>query len=248
MPFRYPVALELTGRPCVVIGGDATAEGKVRALMEAGATVVVLATTHTPGLEDLGRRGELWLAGRPYQPGDLDGAFLVVCCDPALNDAVYAEADAHGVLCNAVDDVGACHFAVPSIVRRGDLLVAVSTGGQSPALAKRLRRRLSATFGWEYEALVGIFGAIRAVALTRRTVDFATWAKRWEAAVAEEDALVVLVREGRLDEVRARVWAHLDGRAGAAGCDDERGDDLVAPPEVGAWPEPGSCGVSDRSV
>lgn len=211
MPFRYPVALELSGRRGVVVGGDGVAEGRARGLLEAGAAVAVVAAEVTPGLADLGRRSELEIIPRPYRAGDLDGAFLVVSCEPARNAEVYADADAAGVLCNAVDDTAQCHFAMPSIVRRGDLIVAVSTGGRSPALAKRLRRQLSARYGWEYEALVEMLGTIRTAALGARTGDFATWADRWSAVLDEEDELVGLIRQGRLEEVAARVWAHLEG-------------------------------------
>src|SRR5581483_9376925 len=148
MPFRYPVALELSGRRCVVTGGGREAEGKARALLEAEADVVVIAPRISDGLADLLRRG------------DLADAFLVIAADSdrATRAAVFAEAEAERVLCNAVDDVEHCHFAVPSIVRRGELLLAISTGGRAPALARRLRRRLSDELGWEWEALVDVLG------------------------------------------------------------------------------------------
>lgn len=195
------------------MGGGPTAEAKARALLEAEATVVVVAPEFTLGLNDLSRRAELTLVARRYRDGDLEGAFLVVAAggDRAQNQAVFAEAEARRVLCNAVDDVAHCHFAVPSIVRRGELLVTISTGGRSPALAKQLRRRLTGELGWEYEALVDILGEVRAQALRTRSVDFTTWARRWEAAVADEDDLVRLIAAGRLDELRARVRAHLEG-------------------------------------
>ncbi len=211
MPFRYPVALELTGRRCVVTGGGTEAERKARALLEAEADVVVIAPTVTDGLGDLVRRGELTHIPRPYERGDLAGAFLVIAADGdhAIRAEVFAEAEAERVLCNAVDDVEHCHFAVPSIVRRGELLVAISTGGRAPALAKRLRRRLTAELGWEWEALVDVLGEVRAETLPQRTVDFATWAARWRGVLEGEDELLELLAEGRIEEVRARVRAEL---------------------------------------
>ena len=211
MPFRYPVALELTGRRCVVTGGGTEAERKARALLEAEADVVVIAPTVTDGLGDLVRRGELTHIPRPYERGDLAGAFLVITADGdhAIRAEVFAEAEAERVLCNAVDDVEHCHFAVPSIVRRGELLVAISTGGRAPALAKRLRRRLTAELGWEWEALVDVLGEVRAETLPQRTVDFATWAARWRGVLEGEDELLELLAEGRIEEVRARVRAEL---------------------------------------
>jgi siroheme synthase-like protein len=208
MPFRYPVALELSGRRCVVVGGGGEAERKARALLEAEADVVVIAPAVTDGLGDLIRRGELTHVTRSYERGDLAGAFLVIAAagDRAV---VFAEAEAERVLCNAVDDVEHCHFAVPSIVRRGELLLAISTGGRAPALAKRLRRRLTAELGWEWEALVDVLGEVRAETLPVRTVDFATWADRWRAVLDREDELLGLLAEGRIEEVRTRVRAQL---------------------------------------
>jgi precorrin-2 dehydrogenase len=213
MPFRYPVALELSGRRCVVTGGGPEAERKCRALLEAEAVVVVIAPVITPGLGDLVRRGEVTHIARNYGPGDLTGAFLAFAttADRAARAAVFAEAEAERVLCNAVDDVEHCHFAVPSIVRRGELLLAVSTGGRAPALAKRLRRRLTAEFGWEWAALVDVLGAVRAETLPHRTVDFPTWAARWRGVLEREDELLALLAEGRVDEARHRVRAAVTG-------------------------------------
>jgi precorrin-2 dehydrogenase/sirohydrochlorin ferrochelatase len=220
MPFRYPVALELSGRRCVVTGGGREAEGKARALLEAEADVVVIAPRLSDGLAELARRGEITQIPRRYQPGDLAGAFLVITTDSdrGVRAAVFAEADAERVLCNAVDDIEHCHFAVPSIVRRGELLLAISTGGRAPALAKRLRRRLSEQFGWQWEALVDVLGEVRADALSARTVDFTTWAARWSAVLDREDELLELLEEGRIDEVRTRVYAALNAATTSAHC------------------------------
>jgi precorrin-2 dehydrogenase / sirohydrochlorin ferrochelatase len=217
MPFRFPVALELSGRRCVVVGGGTEAERKARALLEADASVTVVAPEVTPGLSALARRGDLGHIARPYRAGDLDGAFLVfaVTDDRAVVAAVFAEAEDRRVLCNAVDDITYCHFAVPSIVRRGELLLAISTGGRAPALAKRLRKRLTVEFGWEYVALVDLLGEVRAEMLPHRPADFATWARRWATALGEEDELLALVAAGQVDEVRNRVRAHLGGKVPA---------------------------------
>jgi precorrin-2 dehydrogenase / sirohydrochlorin ferrochelatase len=218
MPFRYPIALELSGRRCVVTGGGREAEGKARALLEADADVVVIAPVVSDGLGDLVRRGEITHIPRRYRRGDLDGAFLVIAADTdrAVRAAVFAEADAGRVLCNAVDDTEHCHFAVPSIVRRGELLMAISTGGRAPALAKRIRRRLGEEYGWEWEALVDVLGEVRAATLPSRTVDFATWAARWRGVLDQVDALLELLDAGRIDEVRARVYAALNAETTSA--------------------------------
>ena len=220
MPFRYPVALELSGRRCVVTGGGREAEGKARALLEAEADVVVIAPRVSDGLADLVRRREITHIARRYRRGDLGGAFLVIAADPdrAIRAEVFAEAEAERVLCNAVDDVEHCHFAVPSIVRRGELLLAISTGGRAPALAKRLRRRLTAQFGWQWEALVDVLGDIRAETLPTKTVDFATWAARWNDVLDREEELLGLLEEGRIEEVRARVYNALKPATTSAHC------------------------------
>jgi len=220
MPFRYPVALELSGRRCVVTGGGREAEGKARALLEADADVAVIAPRVSDGLADLARRGEITHVARRYRRGDLAGAFLVIAADSdrAVRAQVFAEAEAERVLCNAVDDVEHCHFAVPSIVRRGELLLAISTGGRAPALAKRLRRRLSAQFGWQWEALIDVLGDVRAEMLPTRTVDFATWAGRWNDVLDREEELLALLEEGRIDEVRERVYDALNPATTSAHC------------------------------
>jgi siroheme synthase-like protein len=187
MAFGYPVALDVAGRRCLVVGQGPLAEEKAKGLLEAGASVAVIAPS-------------------AYRRGDLAGAFLVIAAtgDPALNGAVFEEAETERVLCNAVDDVDHCHFAAPSVLRRGELTVAVSTGGRAPALAKRLRTELQERLGPELGALTDLLGELRAELLpTRREIDFATWARRWEIALDAD--LAGLVREGRVDEVRAVV-------------------------------------------
>ncbi len=209
MPFRYPVALELTGRRGVVVGGDASAEIRTRGLLDADARVVAIAPGFTAGLSDLARRGTVELVERPFQPGDLEGAFLVFVTgdDAEVTAAVFAEAEARGILCNSIDDIENCNFAVPSVLRRGELLVTVSTGGRSPAFAKRVRRRLEERFGSEYGVLLDLIGEVRAEMLPRYTVDFDTWARAWAEVLDAEDELIALVAAGRADEVRHRIQA-----------------------------------------
>jgi precorrin-2 dehydrogenase/sirohydrochlorin ferrochelatase len=141
----FPIFLKLTGRSCVVIGAGHLAESKIDSLREADARVTVIAPAVSDAIAEQAAAGELTLHRRPYQPGDLAGAFLVVAAtnDPAVNRAVFAEATATGVLCNAVDDPPFCDFYFPSVVRRGDLQIAISTAGNSPALAQQLRKELN---------------------------------------------------------------------------------------------------------
>jgi precorrin-2 dehydrogenase/sirohydrochlorin ferrochelatase len=142
----FPIFLKLTGRPCSVIGAGHLAESKVESLRVAHAGVTVIAPDARPAIVDLAAAGEVEWLEREYVEGDLTGYFLVVAAtsDPAVNRAVYREAVAKNVLCNAVDDPPFCDFYFPSVVRRGDLQIAISTAGASPALAQRLRREINA--------------------------------------------------------------------------------------------------------
>jgi precorrin-2 dehydrogenase/sirohydrochlorin ferrochelatase len=142
----FPIFLKLTGRRSVVIGAGHLAESKIASLRAADAAVTVIAPDVSDAITEQAESGELTLLRRSYQQGDLAGAFLVVAAtdDPAVNRAVFAEATASGVLCNAVDDPPFCDFYFPSVVRRGDLQIAISTAGASPALAQRLRKELNA--------------------------------------------------------------------------------------------------------
>jgi precorrin-2 dehydrogenase/sirohydrochlorin ferrochelatase len=141
----FPIFLKLTGRSCVVIGAGHLAESKIASLRAANAAITVIAPEASSSIAEQAAAGELTLHRRPYQRGDLAGTFLVVAAtnDPAVNRAVFAEATASGVLCNAVDDPPFCDFYFPSVVRRGDLQIAISTAGSSPALAQQLRKELN---------------------------------------------------------------------------------------------------------
>jgi len=141
----FPIFLKLTGRRAIVIGAGHLAESKITSLRAADAAVTVIAPQASDPIVEQAAAGELTLHSRLYRQGDLAGAFLVVAAtnDPAVNRAVFAEATATGVLCNAVDDPPFCDFYFPSVVRRGDLQIAISTAGNSPALAQQLRKNLN---------------------------------------------------------------------------------------------------------
>jgi siroheme synthase-like protein len=138
----FPIFVKLKGRLVVVIGGGKIAEEKI------------------PGWV---RFGKIEWRPKEFEPEDLQGAFLVIAATSALevNESVFREAEARGILCNAVDDIKNCHFYYGSIVQRGDLQIAISTNGKSPALAQRLRKELEAQFAPEYEAWVQWLGAAR---------------------------------------------------------------------------------------
>jgi precorrin-2 dehydrogenase/sirohydrochlorin ferrochelatase len=142
----FPMFLKLTARPCVVIGAGTIAESKIESLLQAEAQVTVIAPQALPRVQAWAEAGKLTWQQREYSAGDLTGAFLCVAATatPEVNRAVFAEASASNVLCNAVDDPPFCDFYFPSIVRRGELQIAISTAGESPALAQRLRKDINA--------------------------------------------------------------------------------------------------------
>ena len=143
----FPIFLKLTARPCLVIGAGGLAESKIESLRAADAQLTVIAPQASPAIIALAAEGVLTWHRRAYVPGDVaPGTFLVVTATnvPEVNRAVYLEATAKSILCNAVDDPPFCDFYFPSLVKRGDLQIAISTAGASPALAQRLRKELNA--------------------------------------------------------------------------------------------------------
>lgn len=159
----FPMFVKLQGRLVVVVGGGKIAEGKISSLLGAGARVRVISPAITPAFVEWVRERKVEWLPKLFEPGDLSGAYLVIAATsaPGVNDAVFGEAEACGILCNAVDDVEHCHFYYGAVVQRGDLQVAISTNGKSPALAQRLRQELEAQFGKEYELWLEWLGAAR---------------------------------------------------------------------------------------
>jgi uroporphyrin-III C-methyltransferase/precorrin-2 dehydrogenase/sirohydrochlorin ferrochelatase len=210
VPFAFPLALEVTGRRCVVTGGGATAVAKAGALLDSGATVVVIAAAPDPALVELARRGEIELIERDYRPGDLAGARLVFATgDRALNAAIFAEAEAAGVLCNAHQDTAHCHFASPTVTRRGDLVVAVSTGGRAPTLAGWVRDLLAADLPDEFGALIDLVAEIRAEGIAPE--DTGERGRLWRTALDFD--VLGLLGAGQWEAARRLLRGVLAGRA-----------------------------------
>lgn len=155
--------MSLARRKCLVVGGGRIAAGKIDGLMEHGAEVVVVSPRAVKAINEHAQAGALHWRRRVFAASDLDGAFLVVAAtnSQATNETVFRTSTARGVLCNSVDDPEHCDFFYPSIVRRGPLQIAISTGGRSPALAARLRRELEKQFGPEWGEWVDYLGAQR---------------------------------------------------------------------------------------
>jgi precorrin-2 dehydrogenase/sirohydrochlorin ferrochelatase len=159
----FPMFLKLGGRPCLVVGAGTVAESKIASLIEADAQVLVVAPDATPGVRSWTQAKRLEWRQRDFQPGDLDGMFIVVAATSSteLHKQIFQEATRRGVLCNIVDVPELCDFYYPAVVQRGALQIAVSTSGQSPALAQRLRVELEEQFGAEYEAWLEYLGEAR---------------------------------------------------------------------------------------
>ena len=159
----FPVFLKLINRPCLVVGAGRVGEPKIASLLAAEAAVRVVAPEATEAVRQWARTGRLAWRPRCFEPADLDGTFLVVVATPRreLNDSIYREAQQRGVLCNVVDDPPRCDFYYPAVVNRGELQIAISTNGRSPALAQRLRQELEQQFGPEYEAWLAELGQKR---------------------------------------------------------------------------------------
>ncbi|HLK09854.1 MAG TPA: bifunctional precorrin-2 dehydrogenase/sirohydrochlorin ferrochelatase [Candidatus Binatia bacterium] len=192
----HPVSLCLEGRPCVVVGGDPVAEAKTVALLRAGARVTLVSAELPAGLAGHVQAGTVRHLARGYRPGDLREAFLAyaVVEDPDVIARLRAEAERERVLLNVADRPEACTFLSPAVVERGNLQVAVGTGGASPGLAAALRRELEGRFGPEYGPFVAILDAVRtALARGPRRGDV--------LAALLVSPLLDLIRGNRLDEI-----------------------------------------------
>jgi len=198
----YPVNLLVAGRRVLVVGGGAVAAEKARGLLAAGAVVHVVATE----VGSLVRALDLTWDERPYARGDVAGFRLAVACtdDPSANQAVFDDGEAAGVWVNAADDPARCSYTLPARLDRGRVLVTVSTGGHSPALASWLRDQLADQVGPELDVLVELLAEARAdlIAAGRPTLG-----ADWRSAL--DSGMLDLVRAGRLDEARELLQASL---------------------------------------
>ncbi len=159
----YPVNLNIRGRKCLVVGGGAVGTRKVTTLVKCGAKVTVVSPVISSKLTDLSEKGVIQIKQREYSSSDLHGLFLVIGAtnDEKLNLRISEDAEQKNLLCNIADVPKACNFILPAIVTRGDLIIAISTSGNSPAFAKKLRENLEKQFGEEYALLLNLMGAIR---------------------------------------------------------------------------------------
>ena len=163
----YPICLDITNRHCIVIGGGKVASRKAQGLLEHRARVTMISPELGEEAAAMHADGHLTWIARPYREGDLHNAFLVIAAtdDPEVQKRIHAEAEQNNILLNIADVPKWCNFILPATVRRGDLSVAISTSGKSPALAKRMREKMETQFGPEYELLLETLGALRPLVL-----------------------------------------------------------------------------------
>lgn len=205
----YPVNLLVAGKRCLVVGGGRVAAQKVRGLAEAEARVFVVAP-HV-GAEVRVVPDVTW-DERPYRADDLDGCALVITAtdDPVVNRQVFLDAEGRGLWVNSADDPLNCTFTLPARVRRGDLLVTVSTSGRSPAVASFVRRWLDEQLGPEFETLLELVAAEREqLQREGRSTEGVDWQKAIDSGM-----LLELIREGRLAEAKERLQACLSSSSG----------------------------------
>ncbi|MGE0683236.1 MAG: bifunctional precorrin-2 dehydrogenase/sirohydrochlorin ferrochelatase [Candidatus Binatia bacterium] len=198
----YPIFLDLQARSCLVVGGGKVAERKVHLLLQAGGQVTVISPVLTSQLQVWEAERRIVVRLRPYEMGDLDGFALVFAAtdDEALQRRIAVEAREAGVLVNVVDRPALCSFIVPALVSRGDLTVAISTSGASPALARQIRQTLEQQFGEEYALVLQVLARVREL-VSNNTHSSEERQKLFSSLV--ESPLLEYVRQRRMDQVDA---------------------------------------------
>ena len=217
MPAYYPAFIDVRDRRCVVIGGGDIGEEKVQKLLDCGAKVTVISPEVNDGVRELADGERVAWAQREYRPGDLEGAFLAIAStdDNKVNRQIAQEAEERNVLLNVVDVTHLCTFIAPSVVRRGEVTIATSTGGASPALARTFREKLSQSRILEYADLAPLLSQARA---ELKRLGAKVDPDHWQACITEE--LLDTVQAGRTEEAMQTLMSKLlDGKV-AATADD----------------------------
>lgn len=199
----FPICLELKDRKCVVIGGGEIAERKVNTLIACEAKVTVISPEVTAGLKALSAKKKISYLQKEYEASDLEQAFLVIVAtnQTEINAQIYRDASRKNLLINVVDSPRYCNFIVPALVKRGDLLLSISTSGKSPALAKKIREKLESEFGEEYQQFLEIMGELREKVLTQ--VDSPLLRREIFEHFVDSDILNLL-KQKDLESVQAR--------------------------------------------
>lgn len=196
----YPILLNIRGKKCLVVGGGNVAFRKVQALLENGANIEVISPTFCPKLNQMAKDGAIRIHQKSYNTKDLKNALIAIAAtdDVKTNESIAADARRQGVLVNVVDDPNNSDFIVPSHFRRGDVIVAVSTSGRSPALARKIRSELEKVFKAEYAQLAILADEIRSELKQQRvTVSNDVWQE-----VLNLNSLIELVRRGKNREAK----------------------------------------------
>jgi len=203
----YPVFLKLSGRRCVVVGGGQVALRKVQTLLKCGARVEVVSPDVCAGLEELNSRRKISIIRRGYKHGDIGRAFLAIAAtgDTDINTEVEQEAEQRGVPVNIVDNRELSSFIVPSFLRRGDITIAVSTAGRSPALARRIRTRLEKDIGIEYAALAEIVDEVRSE-IKKKGIQIGP--DDWQEAM-DVDSMIELLKKGERQKAKNLLLKNL---------------------------------------
>ena len=191
----YPVNLNIQRQSCLVVGGGSVGTRKVKTLLDCGATVTVVSPEVTDMLSVLAEENRILLKQLPYQTSDLDGVFLVIGAtdNRDMNRTIYDDARKQGKLCNIADQPDLCNFILPSVIERGDLIIAISTSGKSPAYARQLRKQLEAQFGPEHAGFLKLMGIVRKI-LLKRTRDPETHRQVFNSLI--DHGLLECVRNG----------------------------------------------------
>ena len=208
LPNYYPIFLNISGKKCVVVGGGQVALRKVRTLIEHGASVMVISPDLCLELSQLAERGEITVQPRDYQAGDLQDTAIAIAAtnDSNTNLEVAREARGETILVNVVDDAENSDFIAPSYLRRGDVTIAISTAGRSPALARKIRTRLDKDFGDEYASLALLINEVRTeVKRQGIKINGATWQEALDL-----DLLGTLLKRGNSDKAKAILLSKLE--------------------------------------
>ena len=198
----YPIHLDIQNKNCLVVGGGGVGTRKVQTLLKCGANVTVVSPEISDRLRTLAETESLTLKPRPYRTEDIEGMFLVIGAsdDETLNRQISSDAERRNTLCNIADRPEKCNFILPSIVRRDDLVITISTSGKSPALAKKLRKKLERRFGPEYGDFLDLMGAIRSKLLSQAHEPEAH-KPLFEQLI--DSNLIALIQEGNTREINA---------------------------------------------
>ena len=207
----YPVFLNVRGKRCVVVGGGEVALRKAEVLLEHDAMVEVVSPTLCPELIQLAKAKVISVLSRDWEPRDLKGAFMVIAAtaESNTNKEIASEAKQQKILVNVVDNAEQSDFIVPSCLHRGDLSIAVSTTGKSPALARKVRTSLEQYFGEEYASLTDLIGEVR-TELKGKGAEVSS--DDWQKAL-DLDLFIKLLQNGQREKAKATLLDYLSGQA-----------------------------------